>query len=79
MCIRDRTKTQHIALRCPARPGKPAQGAFVELSADGVADITDPALRAMLLRLADEARVGAYGIYFGTHKTGRVQRLTEGL
>ncbi|HOZ31388.1 MAG TPA: flavin reductase family protein [Tabrizicola sp.] len=73
------TKTQHIALRCPARPGKPAQGAFVELSADGVADITDPALRAMLLRLADEARVGAYGIYFGTHETGRVQRLTEGL
>ena len=73
------TKTQHIALRCPARPGKPAQGAFVELSADGVADITDPALRAMLLRLADEARVGAYGIYFGAHETGRVQRLTEGL
>ena len=73
------TKTQHIALRCPARPGKPAQGAFVELSADGVADITYPALRAMLLRLADEARVGACGIYFGTHETGRVQRLTEGL
>jgi len=73
------TKTQHIALRCPARPGKPAQAAFVELSADGVADITDPALRAMLLRLADEARVGAYGIYFGTHETGRVQRLKEGL
>jgi flavin reductase (DIM6/NTAB) family NADH-FMN oxidoreductase RutF len=72
------TKTQHIALRCPARPCKPAQGGFVELSAEGVADVTDPALRAMLLRLADEARLGTYGIYFGTHETGRVQRLTEG-
>jgi flavin-dependent trigonelline monooxygenase, reductase component len=72
------TRTQHIALRCPARACKPAQGAFVELSPTGVADVTDPALRAMLLRLADEARVGAYGIYFGTHETGRVQRLTEG-
>jgi flavin reductase (DIM6/NTAB) family NADH-FMN oxidoreductase RutF len=72
------TRTQHIALRCPARPCKPAQGGFVELSAEGVADVTDPALRAMLLRLADEARLGTYGIYFGTHETGRVQRLTEG-
>jgi flavin reductase (DIM6/NTAB) family NADH-FMN oxidoreductase RutF len=72
------TRIQHIALRCPARPCKPAQGGFVELSAEGVADVTDPALRAMLLRLADEARLGSYGIYFGTHETGRVQRLTEG-
>jgi flavin-dependent trigonelline monooxygenase, reductase component len=72
------TGTQHIALRCPAKAGRPAKGAFVELSRDGVADVTDPALRTMLERLADEARVGAYGIYFGTHETGRVQRLTEG-
>lgn len=72
------TRTQHIALRCPARASRPRHGAFVELSQTGVADVTDPALRAMLLRLAEEARLGVYGIYFGTHETGRVQRLTEG-
>ena len=73
-----RLGTQHIALRCPAEPGQPKGGAFVELSRDGVADVTDPALRIMLERLADEARVGAYGIYFGTQETGRVQRFGEG-
>ena len=73
-----RLGTQHIALRCPAEPGQPKGGAFVELSRDGVADVTDPALRIMLERLADEARVSAYGIYFGTQETGRVQRFGEG-
>jgi len=73
-----RLGTQHIALRCPAEPGQPRVGAFVELSRDGVADVTDPALRIMLERLADEARFGAYGIYFGTQETGRVQRFGEG-
>jgi len=72
------TRTQHLALRCPAKPVRPTNGAFVELSPDNLADVTDPALRQMLLRLADEARLGVYGIYFGTHETGRVQRLTEG-
>jgi flavin reductase (DIM6/NTAB) family NADH-FMN oxidoreductase RutF len=69
--------TQHIALRCPARSAKPTRGAFVELSRAGVADVTDPALRQMLERLADESRQGNYGIYFGTHEQGRVQRLSE--
>lgn len=68
---------QHIALRCPARADRPARGAFVELSPAGVSDVTDPALRQMLLRLADEARLGTYGIYFGTHEQGRVQRIAE--
>ncbi len=70
--------TQHIALRCPTKPGQPAKGAFVELSAQGVADVTDPALRQMLQRLAEESRMGNYGIYFGTHEQGRVQRTLEG-
>lgn len=73
-----RLGTQHIALRCPAEPGQPVGGTFVELSRAGVADVTDPALRIMLERLADEARIGAYGIYFGTQETGRVQRIAEG-
>ncbi|MDM7930359.1 flavin reductase family protein [Tabrizicola sp.] len=73
-----RLGTQHIALRCPAEPGQPVGGTYVDLSRDGVADVTDPALRIMLERLAEEARVGAYGIYFGTQDSGRVQRLSEG-
>ena len=73
-----RLGTQHIALRCPAEPGQPRGGAYVELSREGVADVTDPALRIMLERLADEARVGAYGIYFGMQDAGRVQRIVEG-
>ncbi|MBL8561168.1 MAG: flavin reductase family protein [Gemmobacter sp.] len=70
--------TQHLALRCPAQAGSPATGAFVELSPEGMADVTDPALRSMLQRLAEETRMGNYGTYFGTHEQGRVQRIAEG-
>lgn len=68
---------QHIAFRCPAKPGTPAQGAFVDLTPEGVADVTDPAMLTMLERLAAEARMGNYGLYFGTHEQGRVQRIGE--
>ena len=68
---------RRIALRCPAVAARPARGAFVELSREGVADVTDPALRHMLERLADESRIGNYGIYFGNHQQGRVQRIAE--
>lgn len=71
------TRTQHIALRCPAVATRPARGAFVELSRASVADVTDPALRHMLERLADESRIGNYGVYFGNHQQGRVQRIAE--
>lgn len=72
------TGTQHIALRCPAAPGKPTRGRFVELSPEGVSDVTDPALCQMLQRLAEESRMGNYGIYFGTHEQGRVTRADKG-
>jgi len=68
---------QHIAFRCAAETGRPACGAFVDLTSEGVAEVTDPAMRVMLERLADEARIGNYGIYFGTHEQGRVQRTGE--
>jgi flavin reductase (DIM6/NTAB) family NADH-FMN oxidoreductase RutF len=68
---------QHIAFLCPTHPGKPRMGALVELTREGVADVTDPAARIMLERLADEAPTGRYGIYFGTHEHGRVQRSQE--
>jgi flavin-dependent trigonelline monooxygenase, reductase component len=69
-----RLKAQHIAFRCPAPAGTPRHGALVDLTRDGVAEVTDPAARVMLERLAEEAPMGSYGIYFGTHETGQVQR-----
>ena len=64
--------TSHVAFRCPAVAGTPARGALVDLTPAGVADVTDPAARIMLERLAEESRVGNYGIYVGTHQAGRV-------
>jgi len=71
-------KTQHIALRCPTELTRPKHGAFVDLSPQGVEDITDPAQRQMLERLAEESRMGNYGIYFGSHRAGRVQAVAKG-
>lgn len=68
---------QNIAFRCPAVPGRPAQGGFVELSPAGVSDVTDPAMLTMLERLATESRMGNYGIYVGNHEQGRVHRIEE--
>lgn len=66
-------RAQHIAFRCPTLPGgKPRHGALVDLTCDGVAEVSDPAARLMLERLADEAPAGSYGIYFGTHEEGRI-------
>jgi flavin reductase (DIM6/NTAB) family NADH-FMN oxidoreductase RutF len=72
------TGSQHIALRCPARAGRPAKGAFVDLTSQGMADVTDPALRQMLQRFAEESRMGNYGIYFGTNEQGHVQQIVKG-
>ncbi len=69
---------QHIAFRCPAAMGTPKRGSFVELTAAGVADVTDPAMRVMLERLAEESRVGNYGIYVGDQDQGRVAKVAEG-
>lgn len=68
---------QHIAFLCPAEISPSTRGAFVELSAAGVADVTDPAMAVMLERLADESRVGSYGIYFGNQDQGRVEPIGE--
>jgi flavin reductase (DIM6/NTAB) family NADH-FMN oxidoreductase RutF len=63
---------QHIAFLCPSSGGTPAKGCFVDLTPQGVDDVTDPAMRVMLERLAEESRVGNYGIYFGNQNTGRL-------
>jgi flavin reductase (DIM6/NTAB) family NADH-FMN oxidoreductase RutF len=66
---------QHIAFLCPSSGGTPAKGCFVELSPAGLEDITDPAVRIMLERLAAESKVGNYGIYFGNQNAGRVAKV----
>lgn len=68
---------QHIAFLCPATSAKTARGGFVELTASGLADVTDPALRTMLERLAEESRMGNYGVYFGNQDQGRVEPIGE--
>ena len=68
---------QHIAFRCPATGGQPAKGAFVDLSPASFTDVTDQALRTMLDRLAEESRMGNYGIYFGNQNAGRVTPVSQ--
>lgn len=63
---------QHIAFRCPCTGGQPTKGAFVDLVPDSFAEVTDQALRVMLERLAEESRLGNYGIYFGNQDRGQV-------
>ncbi len=69
---------QHISFLCPATGGTPAKGAFVELSREALGDVTDPAMRTMLERLADESRMGNYGIYFGNQDRGQVAIVSKG-
>jgi len=67
---------QHMAFHCPCTGGTPTRGGFVDLSPASLADVTDPALRTMLLRLSEESAQGNYGIYFGNQTQGRVARVS---
>lgn len=70
---------QNLAFLCPASGGAPRQGAgFVDLAPSSLFDVSDPAIKAMLERLAEESRVGNYGIYFGNQDAGNVRRVTTG-
>lgn len=68
---------QHIAFRCPAPSGTPGKGTFVDLAPASFTDVTDQALRTMLDRLAEESRLGNYGIYFGNQNAGRVTPVAQ--
>lgn len=69
---------QHISFLCAATDGTPTTGAFVDLSPEALGDVTDPAMRSMLERLAEESRVGNYGIYFGDQNSGQVALVSKG-
>lgn len=68
---------QNIAFLCPSSAGQPRRGRFVELVRSSFTDVTDPAMLTMLERLADESRMGNYGIYFGNQEQGRVEPIGE--
>lgn len=67
-----KTGQQNIAFLCSAATGDPSKGAFVPLSQSGMSDVTDPAIRTMLERLATESEQGMFGVYVGDQDAGRV-------
>jgi hypothetical protein len=74
----DRARAQqHIAMRCVAADDRRTMGEYVELTADALVRLRDPAMREMLERLARERQMGNFGIYFGNEATGRVLPLGE--
>lgn len=68
---------QHICFLCQTEDGDPARGAFVALSAETLALVSDAAILSMLERFAAEAKLGNYGIYFGGHDAGDVHPISR--
>ncbi len=66
-------KRQHISFLCHADDGTPDKGTFVPLTSSALDDVSDPAILAMLERLAAESAIGSYGIYSGDQKSGEVR------
>ena len=69
--------TQHIVYRCSVGEAAPNRGRFHDLQSLNLETVTNPAVRSMLGRYAAEARLGAFGIYFGDASRGAVRRLVE--
>lgn len=66
-------KRQHISFLCKAGAGMPKKGVFVPLTSAALDDVSDPAILTMLERLAQEAAIGSFGIYYGTQNSGEVR------
>ena len=66
-------KRQHISFLCQSAEGVPTNGAFVPLEKSALVDVSDPAILTMLERLADEAKLGNFGIYYGDQTRGEVR------
>lgn len=69
---------QHMAYHCTAAKGESALGAFHALDAPTLERIPDSAVREMLKRFENESRVGSYGVYYGSHSSGKVRQLRSG-
>ena len=64
----------HISFLCQGARGRPVKGVFTPLREAALTGVTDPSVRTMLRRLAEESRVGYYGLYFGDQDDGDVRR-----
>ncbi len=71
-------KCQQITFLCDAAGGAPSSGAFVAMTPDTLATISDPAMRTMLSRFAEETRIGNFGIYYGNQNSGQVRAISTG-
>ncbi len=74
----DARDTHHISFLCQASGESATYGAFTELNATTLMDITDPAVCTMLERFAEESRMGNFGVYYGNHVAGQVRPMTSG-
>ncbi len=66
-------KHQHISFMCQTAEGEPSRGAFVPMTAAGLASVSDPAILSMLRRFATESPLGNFGIYYGNQRSGEVR------
>lgn len=73
-----RSGQQNIAFLCAPAEGQPKRGAFVPLSPTGISDVSDPAVRVMLQRLAREIEQGNFEVYIGNQDQGRVSSMAKG-
>ena len=71
-------KCQQITFRCDAAEGTPRTGAFAAMSPETLDTVSDPAMRTMLSRFAEESRIGNFGIYYGTKERGQVRAIATG-
>ena len=73
----ERRKTQHIAFLCQAEDESAVSGVFYELTETTLGEITDPAMCTMMVRFAEESRIGNFGIYLGNEIAGDVRPVTK--
>ncbi len=66
---------QHIAVLCQSAGGTPQASGFVPIGKHAYDDVSDPAILTMLERYAAEARIGAFGIYYGNQRGGEVRTI----
>ncbi len=66
---------QHIAFLCQSAGGIPHASGFVPICKHAFDDVSDPAILTMLERYATEARIGAFGIYYGNQRGGEVRTI----
>ncbi|EEE36098.1 flavoprotein oxidoreductase [Rhodobacteraceae bacterium KLH11] len=71
-------KRQHIAFLCQAAAGAPGKGVFQPLEPTSFGAVSNPAIRVMLERLAQESQLGDFGIYYGDQNKGEVRPIIRG-